>query len=250
MTIRTARPCLRGLSGLLLLWLVLSGPVQALDLTPSDTTYTLSRGFLPLGEARFRLYPYGEPDCWRYEYQARPSGLARLFIGNVTERSEFCIVDGQLQSQYFEFRRADKSADNYTLHFNWAEKVVRSSKGELRQLEPGMVDRLAQQIQVQHWVIQRKGEPGEAQILSTKVEDDRVRSYRFRITGRERIEVPAGRFDAVRVERVDDPRKSTRFWLLPEQNYLAAQVEQVKEGSEQLSIKLQSINPPPDPSSP
>ena len=80
MIIRIARPPWRLLAGLLLT-LALAGPARALDLTPSDTTYTLSRGFLTLGEARFRLYPHGEPDCWRYEYQARPSGLARLFIG-------------------------------------------------------------------------------------------------------------------------------------------------------------------------
>lgn len=223
---------------------IISFPAAAQGLTPLDTTYALSRGILPLGEARFRLTPQDGEGCWRYEYQAKPSGIARLFIGNVSERSDFCIVDGVLQSQYFEFKRTDKSEDDYTLHFNWAEKVVRSSSGELRQLEPGMVDRLAQQIQVQLWVMERGGQPGEAEIASTKVEDDKTRVYRFRITGTENIEVPVGRYDTVRVERVDDPDKSTRFWLLPDQDFLVAQVDQIRKGSEQLKMELKAINTP------
>lgn len=209
---------------------------QSSSLVPHDIAYTLSRGRLTLGDARFRLAPEGGKDCWRYEYQARPSGLARLFIGEVSERSDFCVIDGEVRSQRFEFTRADKDSENFTLEFDWEQRVVRSSRGELRELQPGMVDRLAMQLAVQEWVVARGGEPGPAEVGFTKVEDDRVRAYRFAVKARETLSLPSGTVATVRVERTDDKRKSTRFWLDPARNYAAIQVEQTKDGDEQLKM--------------
>lgn len=219
----------------LLLLPALSGAAQP---TPSDATYALSRGMMTLGEARFRLEQQEDPNCWRYEYHAKPSGLARLFIGNVTERSDFCMADGKVLSQAFEFRRADKPKDDFSLRFNWTDGVVRSSAGEMRPLETGMVDRLAMQIAIQTWVIDRGGEPGPEIFSVTKVEDDRIKTYRFRIVARETVETPAGTFETVRVERVNDKKKSTVFWLAPSRGYMAVRVQQTKNGDEQLRLVL------------
>lgn len=210
---------------------------QAATLKPSDATYLLSRGVLTLGEARFRLQAT-TPNCWRYEYVARPNGIARLFIGEVAEHSEFCMADGKVLSQSFEFKRADQPKDNFRLTFNWKDAVVRSSAGEMRPLQTGMIDRLSMQIAIQNWVIDQKGEPGPQELTVDKVEEDRVRTYRFRITGRESVETPAGTFETVRVERVDDPKKSTISWLAPSRGYLAVQVQQTRKGDEQLKMQL------------
>ncbi|MGQ0530476.1 MAG: DUF3108 domain-containing protein [Panacagrimonas sp.] len=229
---------LLGLMAASLLSLSLAAPAAAAELKPSDAHYALTRGVLTLGAAEFRLAPQEQTGCWTYEYVAKPSGLARLFIGQVTERSEFCVVDGHVRSNKFEFQRADKPKDNFSLAFNWKDGLVRSSAGELRPLTAGMIDRLAMQIEVQNWVIARGGEPGPEEITVTKVEDDRVKAYRFRIMARETVQTPAGAFDTVRVERVDDPKKSTRFWLAPSRDYLAVRVEQTKGGDEQLKMEL------------
>lgn len=208
----------------------------ASSLVPHDIAYTLSRGRLTLGDARFRLAQEGGKNCWRYEYQARPSGLARLFIGEVSERSDFCVIDGEIRSQRFEFTRADKASENFTLEFDWEQRVVRSSRGELRELQPGMIDRLAMQLAVQDWVVARGGEPGPEEVSFTKVEDDRVRAYRFAVKARENLALPSGPIATVRVERTDDKRKSTRFWLDPARDYAAVQVEQTKDGDEQFKM--------------
>lgn len=220
--------------------ILLPGAAQAAvaSIKPSDVNYALSRGVVSLGEARFRLSAQGAADCWRYEYKAQPSMLARMFIGDVSERSDFCVVNGVVRSQRFEFKRADKDQDDFTLIFNWKDRVVRSSVGEMRPLEDGMIDRLAMQIAVQNWVVQRGGVAGPEQFVVSKVEDDRVKTYRFAITGKESVKTPAGVFDTVRVERVGDAKKNTRFWLAPSRNWLAVKVEQTKGGSEQLKMLL------------
>lgn len=207
---------------------------------PSDNTYILSRGMMTLGEARFTLSPQQNPNCWTYEYRAKPSALARLFIGEVTERSDFCMADGKVLSQSFDFKRADKSKDNFSLRFDWNDGVVRSSAGEMRPLETGMVDRLAMQIAVQNWVVDRKGQAGPQTFSVTKVEDERVKKYSFAITGRESVQTPAGTFDTVRVERVNDKKKSTVFWLAPSRNYAAVRVQQTKGGDEQIKMVLKN----------
>ena len=219
------------------------GSISAADAaqpTPSDHTYLLTRGMMTLGEARFTLGRQQNPNCWRYEYHAKPSGLARLFIGDVSERSDFCMADGKVLSQSFDFKRADKAKDDFSLRFDWQDGVVRSSAGEMRPLETGMVDRLAMQIAVQTWVIDRKGEPGPETFSVTKVEDERVKTYTFRITGRESVPTPAGTFDTVRVERVNDKKKSTVFWLAPSRGYAAVRVQQTKDGDEQIKMVLKN----------
>lgn len=207
---------------------------------PSDNTYLLTRGMMTLGEARFTLGRQENPNCWRYEYHAKPSGLARLFIGDVSERSDFCMADGKVLSQSFDFKRADKAKDDFSLRFDWKDGVVRSSAGEMRPLETGMVDRLAMQIAVQTWVIDRKGQPGPETFSVTKVEDERVKTYTFRITGREAVPTPAGTFETVRVERVNDKKKSTVFWLAPKRGYSAVRVQQTKDGDEQIKMVLKN----------
>jgi hypothetical protein len=219
------------------------GSISAADAaqpTPSDHTYLLTRGMMTLGEARFTLGRQQNPNCWRYEYHAKPSGLARLFLGDVSERSDFCMADGKVLSQSFDFKRADKSKDDFSLRFDWEDGVVRSSAGEMRPLETGMVDRLAMQIAVQTWVIDRKGQPGPEQFSVTKVEDERVKTYTFAITGREQVQTPAGTFDTVRVERVNDKKKSTVFWLAPARGYAAVRVQQTKDGDEQIKMVLKN----------
>ncbi len=215
-------------------------PKLKVSIEPSHALYVLSRGSITLGEASFILQADEGQDCWKYQYVAKPSGLAKLFIGTVTEQSHFCIVEGMVRSQTFSFDRKDKREDNFDLSFNWADKMVRSSIGEMRPLEDGMIDRLAMQYAVQRWVIGQNGMPGPDEITLTKVEDDRIKPYTFRIVSREKIETPAGSFDAVRVERVDDPKKSTRFWLAPSRGYMPIKVEQVKKGSEQFKMLLKN----------
>lgn len=233
----------RRLAPVVLVLLAVLGFASASDAAepiPSDNTYVLTRGMMTLGEARFRLDRQQNPNCWRYEYRATPSGLARLFIGDVTERSDFCMADGKVLSQSFDFKRADKSKEDFSLRFDWEDGVVRSSAGEMRPLETGMVDRLAMQIAVQTWVIDRKGQPGPDVFSVTKVEDERVKTYKFRIAAREQIQTPAGNFDTVRVERVNDKKKSTVFWLAPSRGYSAVRVQQTKDGDEQVKMVLKN----------
>lgn len=213
---------------------------MAVSPSASQQTYVLSRGMLTLGEAKFQLAPSGGEGCWRYEYSAQPSGIASLFIGKLSERSDFCIEDGQLRSRRFEFHRADRSKDDFFVDFDWKAGTARTSRDVVVPLADGVTDRLSMQIAIQRWVIAQNGVPGPEELSITKVEAKKAKTYRFRIVAKETLSVPAGQFDAIRVDRVDNPSKSVRFWLAPTRGYAAVRVEDLEDGDEQFSMSLKS----------
>jgi hypothetical protein len=207
-------------------------------LAETRATYLLERGALTLGTADFNLTRAAD-DCYRYEYVARPQGIAKLFIGNIREVSDFCMVDGRIQSRRFSFSRADRAKDDYVLEFDLDKGEARTDRGQVQRFEGYALDRLVMQLAVQQWVLVRGGEPGPEEFSVTKVEDDRIKTYRFRIVARETLLLGGAEVPTVRVERTDDPKKSVRFWLDPARDYLAVRVEQTKGGDTQLRMVLQ-----------
>ena len=204
------------------------------------SSYLLGRGSLTLGEGELIVEAQGAPGCFRYTSHAAPRGVAALFIGEIREVSEFCVVNGGLQPKHYEYQRSDRAKDNYVLDFDWVHRVVRRETGEQRPLEAGMLDRLTMQIAIQLWAIDMAGNHQPPELSLQIVDDDRIKDYRFAVLGRERIKVPAGSYDTMRIERVDDPKKSTRFWLAPELGYRAVRVEQIKKGEEEFHLELKA----------
>lgn len=200
--------------------------------------YAVTWRGMGLGSAVITLKPQGDADCYRYESLSEPSGLVRMFYGKPHEISEFCVRGGRIVPRRFEFR--SPKDDSFTLEFDAAAGKVRGgAKGE-RDLPANAQDRFAIQQAVRLWVLEHHDSaPGAVTAEFAMVDDRRIRTYRFAITGRERVEVPAGRFDdAVLVQRVDDPKKTTKFWLAPSHDYMPVKVEQVKKGKVELRMVL------------
>lgn len=222
--------------------------VDAFD--PWQARYALTRGPLTLGYATFSLAPTETDGCHLFRYDAKPVGLARLFIGQLHETSRFCVADGQIRTQRFEFRRDDEPEDNYVLTFDWQTKTVRGPGDKTRQIPDDAMDRLAIQLAVRAMLTDNAGDLPTEPRNFTMIEDDRIKTYTLQVKGRETIETPAGKLDAIRVERVKDPRKTTIFWASPDLGYIPVRVEQRKDDSEVLSIALKDRpGTPPEPES-
>ena len=192
-----------------------------------------------LGSATITLTPHGGADCYRYESLSEPVGLVRMFYGKPRETSEFCVRDGRLVPQRFEFDHPSGD-DSFTLEFDVAGGKVRGDDSKVREIPPNAQDRFGIQQAVRLWVLEHlRDEPGAQVAEFAMVDDRKVRKYRFAITGRETVEVPAGRFEAaVVVQRVDDKKKTTKFWLAPARDYMPVKVEQVRQGTVDLRMVL------------
>ena len=218
---------------------MLAGPALAAEpkLPELNMKYAVTWRGMGLGSAVITLKPQGGADCYRYESQSEPAGLVRMFYGKPRETSDFCLRGGKVVPQHFEFNNPKSEKDSYTLAFGGG-KVRGDDKAE-RDIPADAQDRFGIQQAVRLWVLEHlKSEPGAETVEFAMVDDHRIRRYRFAITGRETVEVPAGRFETVLVQRVDDKKKTTKFWLAPERDYMPVRVEQVKQGTVELRMVL------------
>jgi Protein of unknown function (DUF3108) len=201
--------------------------------------YAVAWRGMGLGNAIITLKQQGAAGCYRYESLTEPSALVRMFYGKPREVSDFCVRKGRIVPQRFEFK-SPKDEESFTLEFDTAAGKVRGGPKETRDLPANAQDRFGIQQAVRLWVLEHlKSEPGAEIAEFAMVDDHRIRHYKFAITGRETVDVPAGRFeDAVLVQRVDDKKKSIKFWLAPSRDYMPVKVEQVKQGSVELRMVL------------
>jgi hypothetical protein len=201
--------------------------------------YAVTWRGMGLGNAIIALKPHDGADCYRYESLTEPSGIVRMFYGKPREISDFCVKGGKVVPRRFEFV-SPKAGESFTLEFDAARGKVRGGEKEEREIPANAQDRFAMQQAVRLWVLEHlKSEPGVETFDIAMVDARRVRKYRFAITGRETVEVPAGRFEgAVLVQRIDDKKKTTKFWLAPSRDYMPVKVEQVRQGAVELRMVL------------
>lgn len=210
------------------------------QLTPYVSAYSMAWSGNTLGEGSISLAPHTEKDCYRFESRTTPIAPVRWLYGSPRETSLFCIKDGQIRARSFEYHNDKREKDNFTLDFDWVSNKVKSLKrGEMAQRElPGPAyDRFVIQQAVRLWARQHAEDPAPAAEF-VMVDDDRIVTYRFAITGRETIEVPAGRFETLRIERVGDPHKSMRSWLALERDFLPVRIERIEDGEVKLRMLL------------
>lgn len=230
---------MRALIGLCLLALGGDAASAEPQLPVLNLSYAVTWKGIGLGTATITLKPEGGADCYRYDSVTKPSGLVKMFYGAPRETSDFCLKQGKVVPKRFEFHNKAGKYDRFTLEFDMAAGKVRDQDGATRDLPPNAQDRFGMQQAVRLWVLQHlKDEPGAATVEFALVDDRRIKPYRFAITGRETVEVPAGRFEALVVQRVDDPNKTTKFWLAASREYMPVQVEQIRNDSSQMRMML------------
>lgn len=210
-------------------------------LTPYVSVYSVGWGGTTLGEGTITLAPQMDKDCYRFESQTHPMALVRLFYGSPRETSLFCVRDGVIRPQRFEYVNDKRDKDNFSLDFDWKARKVRALKnGTLteRELPDTAYDRFVMQQVVRLWVKAHVADekPGSAEF--NMADDDRVTTYRFEITGRENVQTPAGSFETVRVERTDNPKRILRSWLAPSRDYTPVKIEQIENGEVKLRMLL------------
>ncbi|MES0874487.1 DUF3108 domain-containing protein [Sinimarinibacterium thermocellulolyticum] len=207
-------------------------------LQPRTDRYTVQWGGISLGEGTIALIEEGE-GCYRFESTTDPIAIVRWTYGAPRERSRFCVRDGRILPQTFEYVNDKRHKDAFRLDFDWNKGEVRTlRRGEIsvRELpEDGAYDRFVIREVVRLWVLRHAAGEAEAEASFTMVDDDRIKTYRFAIGERETIDTPSGRIEALRVDRIDE-RRPHRYWLDPQRGYLPVRIEQMKDGKAELRM--------------
>jgi hypothetical protein len=212
------------------------------DWAPRKDRYSVAWGSISLGEGSIALKAVGN-GCFDYESLTEPVALVRWSLGSPRESSQFCVVDGKIQPRHFEYSVGKSSKDNFSLDFDSAgQRVKRIKNGTVTELAltPPVYDRFVVREAVRIWAQQHAGTIGAEQDF-TVIEDGAPKTYHFAIKAREMIKTDAGSFETLRVERIDNPNKSYRYWLAPSRHYAPVRIEHVYKGKQQL---LMSLLPP------
>ncbi|HYQ72891.1 MAG TPA: DUF3108 domain-containing protein [Gammaproteobacteria bacterium] len=210
--------------------------VSAAPLPDFNARYELRLGNLRIGTSTTRLETAAD-GSYHYESRSIPTKLVSwLFRGKLHETSTGTLgADGIRPDSYLFNRSGGRKEKREALRFDWQSMTVSNAvEGNRWEMDipAGTLDELASQLAMMQAL-----RDGETAVSITVADDAKLREYRFRAVGRETLELPAGRFDTVRITRLRDNRKrETYIWCAPALNYLPVRVwQREKDGSEYQS---------------
>lgn len=211
---------------------------------PFALPYRVSYGSTPLGTGSLSVFAEDNADCHVFRLTARPYAALRWMIGDLEEESRFCLHKGRIEGRRFHHLQSDDEKHSYSLHFDWATHTVTGGRFASAAIRGEMLDPLSVQLHVRNWVCQTVSASGALprEPLAIEIVDQKgVQSYQLQVAGTETVEVPAGRFETVRVERVDPGRSDTRFWLAREHDFLIVRAQQRRDDHPAVRIELQEL---------
>ncbi len=228
--------------------LLAAQPVAAEVLTPFEADYTVTRGSLTLGDGHFSLKPWGKKDkCYIYHGEAKPRALLRFIVGDITDDSYFCTSAAQpIQSQYFRHVEESDAEDTHTLTFEWkSNKVIyagdKAKNGTATlSLPDDAVDPNALHMAARLWLAQMDDYTQHAERKFAIVDENEIKHYTLATSPGGVIETPIGKFETVKISRIDDPKKQFTLWAAPKLDFLPIQVESKKRDDPIIRLSIKS----------
>ena len=166
------------------------------------------------------------------------SGLLAL-LGEVRRTSRGKITADGLRPLEYEDQRPRR--DTARARFAWEEGTLTQQFHDgprAQPLPPHAQDRLSFLFAPAFHA------PGTAPLEYHVADGKGVSHYVFEIAGRERLTVPAGEFDALRLVKRDDDGRSTQIWLDAARSYLPLRVLVVHKDGTRVDQVAARIAPP------
>lgn len=196
---------------------------------------------IPLGDATIALAAADGKGCYRYESVTRPVGAVRWLYGSPRELSLFCVRDGVIRPSHYEYSIDKRPKDGFTLDFDWTArkvKTVKDGQTTLRDLPEIAYDRFGLQQAIRLWVMQLADTTKRSEAEFISVDNKDINHYRFAVLGHEKVETPVGIIDAIRVDRIDSPTRSTHSWVAPSRDWHVIKVESINRGNVELRMLI------------
>ena len=205
---------------------------------PFAATYQVTKDGSPLGRATVVLKPVGDGQ-WEYGKRMQgTSGLAAMLGASLQETSRFRWRGDVPEAISYDYRMdaAIKTRQRH-LAVDWASGQVTVDEGKGTQTYaavPGMVERNTTAL-----AIGLALRDGQQQIALPVAVRQEVERQQFKVAGKQKITVPAGSYDAVRVDRTDADRGFSA-WYAPARYPLPVKLFQHDGGD--LTMELVSFS--------
>ena len=177
-------------------------------------------------------------DSYRLRETWEGSGLLSL-LGEVQRTSRGKVTAAGLRPLEYEDRRPRR--DTARARFAWDEGTLTQEfrdGPQARPLPPHAQDRLSFLFAPAFHA------PGAGPLEYHVADGKGVAHYVFEVAGRERVTVPAGEFDALRLVQRDDDGRTTQIWLDAERSYLPLRVLVVHKDGTRVDQVATRFAPP------
>lgn len=206
---------------------------------PFSAEYTLKKGGLSLGNAKFTLRETS-PGTWHYKSSLKPTGLARMFTSDAFSEETYVLqqADGTLVPQGYSYTRTGNEPETASVNYDWDSHTAyftRNGKGQQLTLTPEHQDRYSLVLSLMQAIATG------ADNMSYQVIDKSMKSRGYRRDITEVTRTGLGDKQSIRVIQSGNSKRQIHYWLSPELNYLPVRIEQFRKGKSQLKMVLQSL---------
>jgi hypothetical protein len=239
---RRCRPALLACALALLGGALLVPALQAASLPSFAATFKIMRGSLRLGTTEITLTVEGNGD-YRYESHTWPSKwISWLLKEDLRELSRGVMDEAGIRPLFYHYRRSGRHTTREAeLTFDWKTSTVVNdvddSKWEMT-IPTGTLDKLSTQLGMM-----RELQDGATDKTFAVADGGKLKRYAFQVIGTETVEMPAGRFETVKLNRLGDSKeKLTHIWCAPELHYLPVRIWQRKPDKREYQSELESFS--------
>lgn len=236
------RRTLHACAGWLLGCVLLAPALQAASLPSFSATFRIMRGSLRLGtnEVLLTLQQNGD---YTYESHTWPSPwLSWLLKEELRESSRGIMDQSGIRPFYYHYHRSGKHTTREAeLAFDWENSTVVNNVNNshwVMTIPAGTLDKLATQLGMM-----RELQNGVSSKTFAVADGGKLKRYSFQVIGTETLDLPAGRFETVKLDQIGYSRNNlTYIWCAPELHYLPVRIWQRKKDRSEYFSELESFS--------
>lgn len=217
--------------------------IQAEQIKQFKTEYKVKQAGFKIANTLFSLSKISD-SLYVYKSYAVPAGiLSWLKHTQVNETSHWMIQDEIILPINYQYEMLNsRKIKEYSAIFNWQDNKVVVDKGNRLttiDIEKGTLDNLSLQIAIMSDLRQGK-ENLEYKVLDRR----RVRTYKFKKVGEEKIKTPLGKFRTIKIKSVLVKKKKriTTFWCAPALDYLPVKITYKNKNSPKYTMTLYAVD--------
>ncbi|MBL4585267.1 MAG: DUF3108 domain-containing protein [Pseudomonadales bacterium] len=164
---------------------------------------------------------------------------AKAFYGSYRQRSVFALESGMPKPMHFHVEQKmigmsrSKKYDT-TFKPGMAHFKKRKSSADIK-VPDDVQDILSVQLLLRRWLSE-----GEKDVEFPVLSKAKLKQYRFKVVEEAVLQIPAGRFNAVKVARIGASKTYGNFWFAKDWDYMLLKVESLKGKGKIESMEFRS----------
>jgi len=198
-----------------------------------EAEYRVFYGDIEIGKGVRSLSYAGNQ--YRFSSTLEPSGIARLFIGRITEEAHGKVLEYRLRPQRYQFNRSDRPDKKRDFLLDWNSMQVKNSSGSDYPFSDDVIDTLSLQAQLMTDL------NADADSLSYSAVSRRGLSpYSFEVKPMDTIELNGETYETFHLVRSESTGERFEIWCAPSLNNLPVRVKHTDDDGKSFRLDLRA----------